>query len=101
MRNSTAPTISLSDGPEAAVARQPRAGSAACAARLDGTGRFVSAAGGPLTLTVTEGANRFGPPRSETSDKVGWTNPLRGSRLIETTFHDFRGPVADNARPLA
>ena len=34
-------------------------------------------------------------------DKWRWTNPLRGSRLIETTFHDFRGPVADNARPLA
>jgi hypothetical protein len=29
------------------------------------------------------------------------TNPLRGSRLIETTFYDFTGRVADSARPLA
>ena len=34
-------------------------------------------------------------------DKVTWTNPLRGSRVIETTFSDFTGAIAEDPLHLA
>ena len=33
--------------------------------------------------------------------KICWTNPLRGTRVIETTFSDFTSAIADDPLPLA
>jgi hypothetical protein len=37
----------------------------------------------------------------ELVDNRFWTNPLRGSRVIETSFSDFTDATADAPLPLA
>jgi hypothetical protein len=41
------------------------------------------------------------PLTIDPQQKMGWTNPLRGSRVIETTFSDFTGAIADDSLSLA
>ncbi len=38
---------------------------------------------------------------AEYLEKLRWTNPLRGSRVIETAFSDFTGAIAEDPLPLA